>query len=265
MFIGSSSENLDIAKAVQTNLQFTVDATIWCQGVFKASQSPLDSLEQQLEKSDFGLFVFTPDDILKLRQIEFQAVRDNVLFELGLYIGRLGKLRNFVLLPCNTSDFRFPSDLAGYVPISYIPPENGDVLTSKLGPACNEVEAAIKRVLHGETGDTFLNGHWNQVWSVESSKNFDKSNSSTANVQHVGNTFYTSIKAKDHCFEVNGKIERNMFITGTWSNSLKRASYFGSFQLFIDPSHNKLSGQWVGFNSQNEIRSGKWEWTRLQT
>jgi hypothetical protein len=263
MFIGSSSEKLDIAKAVQTNLQHTVDATIWCQGVFKASQSSLDSLEQQLEKSDFGLFVFTPDDILKLRQIEFQAVRDNVLFELGLYIGRLGKLRNFVLLPFKNNDFRLPSDLVGYAPIFYTPPEKGDDLISKLGPACNEVESAIKRILHGEMGDAFLNGDWNQSWSVENSKNFDESNSSSANVQHIGNVFYTSIKAKDHNFEVHGKIERNMFITGTWSNSMKRSSYFGSFQLFIDPSHNKLSGQWVGFNSQNEIRSGKWEWTRL--
>src|SRR6185369_15374111 len=93
-FIGSSVEGLSVAYAVQQNLQYQSEVTVWDQGIFHLSTSALDSLTEVLDRSDFGVFVFTPDDILNIRGEENRAVRDNVLFELGLFIGRLGKLRS---------------------------------------------------------------------------------------------------------------------------------------------------------------------------
>ena len=58
IFIGSSSENLELAIACQTNLQPYAEVTVWSQGVFEPSSTSLQSLENELEKSDFGLFYF---------------------------------------------------------------------------------------------------------------------------------------------------------------------------------------------------------------
>jgi len=75
----------------------------------------LDSLDD----FDFGIFVFSPDDIVKMRGQEFQSARDNVLFELGLFIGRLGKERGIILLPRGQEDFHLPTDLLGITPGTY--------------------------------------------------------------------------------------------------------------------------------------------------
>ena len=114
VFIGSSAEQLDTAYAVQQNLEYDCEPTVWTQGVFRLSSNTLDDLLRTLEKTDFGIFVFAPDDIAIIRGQQHEATRDNIIFELGLFIGRLGKRRTFFILPREVgSGFRLPSDLVG--------------------------------------------------------------------------------------------------------------------------------------------------------
>jgi hypothetical protein len=40
-----------------------------------------------------------------------RVARNNVIFEIGLFIGGLGRERVFIVTPQNTGDFRIPSDL----------------------------------------------------------------------------------------------------------------------------------------------------------
>lgn len=87
--------------------------------------------------------------------------------------------------------------------------------------------------------------------------------SGPAVVQHMGNHFQAVIETNNQRFEVAGTVERNLFVTGSWSDTLKGASYFGSFQLAISPRHDKLHGKWVGFNSKNQILSGDWIWEKV--
>src|SRR5947209_1636391 len=112
MFIGSSSEGLGLAYAVQSNLQSTSEVTVWDQGAIKPSTTVLESLLDYLNDSDFALFIFNPDDVINIRGEETASVRDNVLLELGLFTGRLGKERCFILTP-EGSDIRTPTDLLG--------------------------------------------------------------------------------------------------------------------------------------------------------
>src|SRR5665213_1494192 len=112
IFIGSSVEGLNIAYAVQQNLTHDAEITVWDQGVFELSQTTIESLVTILEKCDYAIFVFSPDDITKIRKKEFLTVRDNVIFELGLFIGKLGRSRSFIIMP-DKPIFHIPTDLLG--------------------------------------------------------------------------------------------------------------------------------------------------------
>ncbi|HEX9173097.1 MAG TPA: nucleotide-binding protein [Telluria sp.] len=143
VFIASSVAGLDIAYPIQTNLQHDADVTIWSQGVFFLSVTPLDSLTEVMNSSDFGIFVFSPDDEIKMRGEISTAVRDNVIFELGLFIGSLGKRRCFIVMPDNV-DFHIPTDLVGISPAKYAGGREISEITATLGPACHEIRQAIK-------------------------------------------------------------------------------------------------------------------------
>src|SRR5438128_763965 len=96
VFIGSSSENRDVALAIQENLDRDATSIVWEQGVFGLSNTAIESLTAKLATFDFGIFVFAPDDEVVKHGVSRKAVRDNVLFELGLFIGRLGRSRSFI-------------------------------------------------------------------------------------------------------------------------------------------------------------------------
>ena len=51
-------------------------------------------------------------------------------------------------------------------------------------------------------------------------------------------------------------------MTGKWFDKLKGATYGGAFQFRIHLGGDAMSGKWLGFNENGEIRSGVWEWKR---
>ncbi len=63
VFIGSSSEGRKIAEAIQVNLEYAVESTIWHQGVFGLSTGTLESLVTACSKYDYAILVLTPDDL----------------------------------------------------------------------------------------------------------------------------------------------------------------------------------------------------------
>jgi tetratricopeptide (TPR) repeat protein len=146
MFIGSSVEGLSVAYAVQQNLEFNAEVTVWSQGIFHLSNSALDSLIEVLNRTDFGIFVFTPDDIVTMRGEQNKAVRDNVLFELGLFVGRLGKERSFVLLPRGEKDFHLPTDLIGVAPGEYDADRLDKNYQAATGPVCHQIRAVMNKL-----------------------------------------------------------------------------------------------------------------------
>ncbi len=142
LFVGSSVESLEIAYAVQENLDpHTARVKVWPQGVFTISDFGLDSLLQMLSTCDFGAFIFAPDDLVTIRKQRHRAVRDNVLFELGLFMGRLGRERTFVIVP-NRVEIHLPSDLVGLNLATYEPDRDDHV--AALGVACNKIRQAVR-------------------------------------------------------------------------------------------------------------------------
>lgn len=146
LFIGSSVEGISIAYACQKNLHRYAEVTVWDQGIFKISSTALDSLLETLERSDFGLFIFSPDDIAIIRGSGNSAVRDNVIFELGLFIGRVGKSRCFFIQPDDCSDLRLPTDLVGIQPGVYEAARSDKNLQAGTATACHEIRDEISRL-----------------------------------------------------------------------------------------------------------------------
>ncbi|TXK84076.1 TIR domain-containing protein [Paenibacillus sp. N3.4] len=95
LFIGSSAESIDVAEALQANLHYSFDVTVWSQLLFPPSNTTLAPLIKQAKTSDFAVFVFQPDDLTLLRDLVVSTVRDNVILELGLFIGQLGLERTY--------------------------------------------------------------------------------------------------------------------------------------------------------------------------
>ncbi|MFT3803923.1 MAG: nucleotide-binding protein [Burkholderiaceae bacterium] len=144
VFIGSSSEGLPIAKAIQRGLSSSVDATLWKQGVFQPGFSYLESLVKTLNSADFAVLVLTPDDVNESRGENYNSPRDNVVFELGLFIGRLGRERSFFVYDQNQPP-KLPSDLLG-IAASVFQAREDENLEAAVGPACTEIESVIARI-----------------------------------------------------------------------------------------------------------------------
>ncbi len=143
LFVGSSRENLELAGAIQESFEFEAEVMIWNQGTFPVSEYPLESLENELDRSDFAVFVFVPDDVTIMRGEPRSTVRDNVIFELGLFVGRLGRKRTFIISP-RGSDLHLPSDLLGLTSVTYDPDRSDDNLVAALGPASRKIRSAMR-------------------------------------------------------------------------------------------------------------------------
>jgi predicted nucleotide-binding protein len=142
VFIVSSAEALPIVDLLIK--QFAHDpflAVAWKNGVFRASNYTLDELEAQLDDSDFAIAVAQPDDVVITRETKWPAMRDNVTFELGLFMGRLGRRRAFLMEP-RDADIQLPSDLAGMttIPYSYVPGKDAE---HYIAPACARLRELI--------------------------------------------------------------------------------------------------------------------------
>lgn len=144
IFIGSSTEGLKVAEKIQENLDYDFECRIWTQDTFKLSSTTIESLEEVLNKSDFAIFVFSPDDTTKIRSKESLTIRDNVVFETGLFIGRLGRKRVFLVMPRGIDNLHLPTDFIGITLGNYDP--NRTDLASALGAFCSKVKTQIKEI-----------------------------------------------------------------------------------------------------------------------
>lgn len=141
LFIGSSVAGLPIARAIKAELEYDMDVTVWSQGVFKLSHTPLEDLSSVLEETDFASFIFLPEDKLGIKGEETTAIRDNVVFELGLFYGKLGRNRVSFVMP-RGYDFHLPTDLTGLNAGTFEYPCSN--LQASVGTYCEQIRQQMK-------------------------------------------------------------------------------------------------------------------------
>lgn len=143
VFLISSSEGKAVAELIQASLEYDEVIVIpWTQNVFRVSSYPLEALEREVDLADFAIAIATQDDTVEIRGERWTTVRDNVIFELGLFMGKLGRDRAILMEP-KGEDIKLPSDLIGVTTIGYkyVP---GEMERSAIGPAIYNLKTHFK-------------------------------------------------------------------------------------------------------------------------
>lgn len=136
VFIICSVEALAVGRIIESAFahdNFVV--RLWTNDVFKVASYALESLETEVDDSDFAIAIAHSDDVTLFRNQEWPAPRDNVVFELGLFMGRLGRKRAILMEP-REGKVKLPSDLSGITTIPYLYTPGRDA-AALMAPACN--------------------------------------------------------------------------------------------------------------------------------
>ncbi len=147
MFIASSTEGRDVARALQQNLDPDAEITVWDQDCFQLSKHQLVSLRNELLRSEFAVFVFSPDDVALIRGDSKLIVRDNVILELGMSFAALGIERSFIVVPRGQPDLRVPTNLYGLTYADYDLERRDANPVAALGAAANRIRRAMETIL----------------------------------------------------------------------------------------------------------------------
>lgn len=142
LFIGSSTEGQAFANQVKDQVNKHcgdwLDAETWNEGnVFALNDSALHSLVKASRKFDYGILVASKDDILKSRDKEHFVPRDNVMFEMGMFLGSLGLTRAFLLVEQHA---KLPTDYNG-VTVSYFEREFAGSIDNAIAQIIKSIES----------------------------------------------------------------------------------------------------------------------------
>jgi CAP12/Pycsar effector protein, TIR domain len=143
LFLGSSHEGLKVAQAIEFQLQDDAEVTIWNEGFFGLGNTTLETLVNALDRFDFSTLVLGSDDLVISRGVSSHSPRDNVMFELGLFMGRLGRSRTFIVYDAQ-ANIKLPSDLAGVTVAKYDGNRTDGNLIAAVGPACTLIRNAVR-------------------------------------------------------------------------------------------------------------------------
>ena len=117
--------------------------TLWNEGFFALGNTFIESLVNALPRFDFAAVVLTPDDLVTSREMATLGPRDNALFELGLFMGSLGRQRTFTICP-RGDGVKIPSDLSGLITAPYDWPRADGSHKAAVGPACDSIREMVR-------------------------------------------------------------------------------------------------------------------------
>ena len=254
IFVGSSSEGIAVAKALQAGLADTADITLWNQGIFEPSFGYLESLVNALNLADFAVLVLTPDDVTESRGEDRDSPRDNVIFELGLFIGRLGRQRCFFVHE-KKAKLKIPSDLLGIAGATYSGRSDGDFLAA-LGPVCTAIEKRVHSLgvrtrmlkftpdeLQSTHGLPDLSGEW-AGFSPDGPAPTEQN--SALNIEQHGSfvhaTVVRNVREGQRVFDYEGRFTAGQLVL-FFEDKQGRGYIVGTVVLHLSPDLRTLSGR----------------------
>lgn len=151
VFIGSSSEALYISNIIADALRKTnspsksyrIEPCVWDNASWKFNQANLTSLVEFPKLYDYAIFLFTPDDTVIVRDEPSKRVRDNVLFEFGLFVGQKdGTKKTFIIHP-KGKNIVLASDIHGIYTPTYEHSKDHEILKNQLSQVVYKIAEAI--------------------------------------------------------------------------------------------------------------------------
>ncbi|MGW9568403.1 nucleotide-binding protein [Prescottella equi] len=145
LFIGSSSEGSTVAHNLQAVLESrnVCEVDVWDQGIFEPGGSALESLLEAAQRSDFAVLVASPDDVTVSRGDTASAMRDNIVFEYGLFLGVLGRSRTYLL--ATDRAMKLPTDILGVTRLPYTTRSDGNV-GAAVNAAALQIAGQVRRL-----------------------------------------------------------------------------------------------------------------------
>jgi hypothetical protein len=117
VFIGSSTPGLKVAENVEDNLSSSFECFLWNDpNIWEENVSNFHNLLRMVAFFDFGVFVATADDLTIIDDKNDKKIviepRDNVILEMSLFVGAMGRGKSFLLVE---EGIKLPSDFNGIV------------------------------------------------------------------------------------------------------------------------------------------------------
>jgi hypothetical protein len=238
IFIASSTEGNAASNAIEAELKALAGGKAiirhWTKQ-FQLSRVYIESLEESVNNCDFGVFVLTADDLLNIRKTKNKVPRDNVIFELGLFMGGLGRRRCFIFVETNNNkEVKTPSDLLGLEKSEFTRPADGNwenILTEGCKRVLSQVsdEGALYRLpgsvkQYIKFRERIQGFWWNKIDNVK-----------------IGNTAFAIIKSDEAYNSVT-------FEGSSFSNEGKLIARWESQLVSLIPEQEKLIYHWEGWH-----------------
>lgn len=257
MFIGSSTKFLPVARAIGAELDSEIESRVWDRGVFGVASTTLDELVAVAKQVDLATFVFGADDIAELRNNLHFVTRDNVVFELGMFMGAADRSRCFFVTEKGNLDFQIPTDLAGVTCGRFDPISDASDPAASVRLFCNDLRTACEKLRNAYK----LSGHWIHHWVGPTGADERCDLELLQMGVHVRGAF----RWGGLDFELRGRIERDRILSAHYHCLDGAQGYSGMLQIVLAPNGPALKGKWVGWSfntSGDDVNSGKCTWTR---
>jgi len=250
VFIGSSTEGRQIARAISSNLESVAEPHIW-EHIFDLSETTVETLEKMAKVCQFAVFVLTPDDEIKFRGAKLKTARDNVLWEHGLFSGKNGTKSTFIVMPGDIKNLKLPTDLLGFTTATYDSSRSDGNLDAMVTTPCLRITQAIGKAM--STQDS-LTGEWKSFWlPVDPHYALCLTETMTITAVH-GRVQLKNSGNPNFNWEGSGVIEHDSHIVGEW-HSL-RGPAVGAFVLTRTGREHFLYGYIIGDNPQKQVKPG---------
>ena len=145
--IFSSKTLIPIAEAIRDNLKHQFTVTPWTEGFFRSNEIALNTFLKKLLCFDAAVVVLGADDLresVSAGGAKEWVPRDNVIFELGACMSRLGTQKVFFVVP-ESPVVLLPSYFKGFGPLSYEQRADGN-LPAAVGSACTAIKTQFAQL-----------------------------------------------------------------------------------------------------------------------